>query len=308
MLTQQTIAKLKALRLTGMAKGFEDQLVSAAAMSLGFEERFGLLVDREITFRENQRLVRLLKGAKLRSNVCLEDIDYRQNRGLDKGQMASLASCQWIASGLNLILTGPTGSGKTWIACAFGNQACRHGRTVLFQRLPLLLDDLQVSHGDGSFRKRLSQLAKLDLLILDDFGMAALTVQGRTDLLEVIDARVEGRSTIVTSQIPVEHWHDYLGIDNPTVADAILDRVVSGALRIPLSGESMRKLRSGTQAYHPSGSVCPGGGSQHLGWWYLSILGGGIRAFWVAEIAQRTQWDGGKPLTVSVKLATPCWP
>lgn len=248
MLTQQTIAKLKALRLTGMAKGFEDQLVSAAAMSLGFEERFGLLVDQEITFRENQRLVRLLKGAKLRSNACLEDIDYRQNRGLDKSQVASLASCQWIQSGLNLILTGPTGSGKTWLACALGNQGCRHGRTVLFQRLPLLLDDLQVSHGDGSFRKRLSQLAKLDLLILDDFGMAALTVQGRTDLLEVIDARVEGRSTIVTSQIPVEHWHDYLGIDNPTVADAILDRVVSGALRIPLAGESMRKLRSGTQA------------------------------------------------------------
>lgn len=244
MLVKQTIGKLKDLRLNGMARGFEDQLASAAAMSLGFEDRFGLLVDQEITFRENQRLVRLLKGAKLKSNACLEDVDYRQDRGLDKSQMASLTACQWISSGLNLILTGPTGSGKTWLACAFGNQACRFGKSVLFQRLPLLLEELQVSHGDGTFRKRLSQLAKLDLLILDDFGMAALTPQGRADLLEVIDARVEGRSTIVTSQIPVENWHDYLGGGNPTVADAILDRVVSGALRISLRGESMRKVRS----------------------------------------------------------------
>ena len=158
--------------------------------------------------------------------------------------MASLTSCQWISSGSNLILTGPTGSGKTWLACGFGNQACRFGKSVLFQRLPLMLEELQISHGDGTFRKRLSQLAKLDLLILDDFGMAALSPQGRGDMLEVIDARVEGRSTIVTSQIPVENWHDYLGGGNPTVADAILDRVVSGALRIPLRGESMRKVRS----------------------------------------------------------------
>ena len=243
MLVQQTIEKLREIRLPGMAKGFEDQLSSAAAMSLGFEERFGLLVDQEITFRENQRLVRLLKAAKLKSSACLEDVDYRQDRGLDKSQMASLSGCQWIATGLNLILTGPTGSGKTWLACAFGNQACRFGKSVLFQRLPLLLEELQISHGDGSFRKRLSQLAKLDLLILDDFGMAALSAQGRADLLEVIDARVEGRSTIVTSQIPVENWHDYLGAGNPTVADAILDRVVSGALRVPLRGESMRKTR-----------------------------------------------------------------
>lgn len=243
MLIQQTIAKLKDLRLAGMAKGFEDQLASAAAMSLGFEERFGILVDQEITFRENLRLIRLLKTAKLKTHACMEDIDYRHNRGLDKSQMASLATGQWIAKGLNLILTGPTGSGKTWLACAFGNQACRQGKTVLFQRLSLLLEDLHISHADGSFKKRLAQLAKLDLLILDDFGMAALTAQGRTDLLEVIDSRVGGRSTIVTSQIPVENWHDYLSGGNPTVADAILDRVVSGSLRIPLRGESMRKVR-----------------------------------------------------------------
>lgn len=243
MLIQQTINKLQNLHLVGMAKGFDDQLSSAAAMSLGFEERFGILVDQETAYRENQRLKRLLKTAKLKFNACVEDIDYQHNRGLDKSQMASLVTCQWIEKGVNLILTGLTGSGKTWLACAFGNQACRQGKTVLFQRLPLLLEELQISHADGSFRKRLLQLAKCDLLILDDFGMAALTIQGRTDMLEVIDSRVGGRSTIVTSQIPVENWHEYLSGGNPTVADAILDRVISGALRIPLRGESMRKLR-----------------------------------------------------------------
>jgi DNA replication protein DnaC len=243
MLIQQTITKLQNLHLIGMAKGFDDQLSSAAAMSLGFEERFGILVDQETTYRENQRLKRLLKIAKLKFNACVEDIDYQHNRGLDKSQMASLVTCQWIDKGVNLILTGLTGSGKSWLACAFGNQACRQGKTVLFQRLPLLLEELQISHADGSFRKRLAQLAKCDLLILDDFGMAALTIQGRSDMLEVIDSRVGGRSTIVTSQIPVENWYDYLSGGNPTVADAILDRIISGSLRIPLRGESMRKLR-----------------------------------------------------------------
>lgn len=243
MLIQQTITKLKDLHLVGMANGFEDQLSSAAAMSLGFEERFGILVDQETTYRENQRLKRLLKIAKLKSNACVEDIDYQHNRGLDKSQMASILTCHWIETGANLILTGPTGSGKTWLACAFGNQACRQGKTVLFQRLPLLLEELQISHADGSFRKRLAQLAKFDLLILDDFGMGALNPQGRSDMLEVIDSRVERRSTIVTSQIPVENWHDYLSGGNPTVADAILDRIISGPVRIQLRGDSMRKLR-----------------------------------------------------------------
>jgi DNA replication protein DnaC len=158
MLIQQTISKLQNLHLIGMAKGFDDQLSSAAAMSLSFEERFGILVDQETTYRENQRLKRLLKTAKLRCNSCVEDIDYQHNRGLDKSQMASLVTCQWIEKGLNLIITGLTGSGKTWLACTFGNQACRQGKTVLFQRLPLLLEELQISHADGSFRKRLAQL------------------------------------------------------------------------------------------------------------------------------------------------------
>lgn len=244
MLVQQTLEKLGELRLEGMARAFEEQLASAAAMSLGFEDRFGLLVDREVTHRENRRLKRLLKEAKLKANACMEDIDYRHSRGLDKSQMASLVGCQWIEKGLNLILTGPTGSGKTWLACALGNQACRQGKTVLFQRLPLLLEELQLSHADGSFRKRLTQLWKVDLLLLDDLGIAAVSAQGRADLLEVLDGRSGGRSTLITSQIPVEKWHDYLGGGNPTVADAILDRLVSGAIRLPLHGESMRKLRT----------------------------------------------------------------
>ena len=244
MLMQQTISKLNEMKLSGMCKGFEEQLSNAVTQGLSFEERFGMLVDQEQTFRENQRLKRLLKLAKLKANACLEDIDYGHHRGLDKSQMASLNTSDWIARGFNLIVTGPTGCGKTWITCALGNQACRHGLSVLFVRMPLLLEELQLGHADGSFRKRLVQLAKLDLLILDDFGIAPLNAQNRGDLLEVIDSRSGGKSTAITSQIPLEHWHDYLSGGNPTVADAILDRLVGGAIRINLKGDSMRKMRS----------------------------------------------------------------
>ncbi len=243
MMTQETLRKLNEMKLFGMANGFEDQLASAAARTLGFEERFGLLVDQESTHRENRRLQRLLKLAKLREAACVEDIDYRASRGLDRAEIASLALGQWIDHGINLIVTGPTGGGKTWLACALGNQACRQGVSVSFQRLPLLLEDLAVSHGDGSFRRRLAQLANVDLLILDDFGMAALNAVGRNDMLEVIESRSGARSTLITSQLPVDRWHDYLSGGNPTVADAILDRLVSGSQRLELKGESMRKLR-----------------------------------------------------------------
>lgn len=244
MLTQDTLRKLNEMKLFGMAKGFENQLAGTTAGPLSFEERFGLLVDQEITWRENRRLQRLLQLAKLRENACVEDIDFRPGRGLERAEVASLALGNWIRHGQNLILTGPTGGGKTWLACALGNQACRQGLSVSFLRLPLLLEDLAVSHGDGSFRKRLMQLAKVELLILDDFGMAALNAIGRNDLLEVIECRSGNRSTLITSQLPVDRWHDYLAGGNPTVADAILDRLVSGAHRIELKGESMRKLRS----------------------------------------------------------------
>lgn len=243
MLTQDTLRKLNEIKLFGMARGFENQLAGTTAGPLSFEERFGLLVDQEITWRENRRLQRLLQLAKLRENACVEDIDFRPGRGLERAEVASLALGNWIRHGQNLILTGPTGGGKTWLACALGNQACRQGLSVSFLRLPLLLEDLAVSHGDGSFRKRLMQLAKVELLILDDFGMAALNAIGRNDLLEVIECRSGARSTLITSQLPVDRWHDYLSGGNPTVADAILDRLVSGAHRIELKGESMRKLR-----------------------------------------------------------------
>lgn len=243
MMTQVTLRKLHEMKLFGMANGFEDQLASAASRKLSFEERFGLLVDQESTQRENRRLQRLLKLAKLREAACLEDIDYRAGRGLDRAEIASLALGHWIQHGINLIVTGPTGGGKTWLACALGNQACRQGISVSFQRLPLLLEDLAVSHGDGSFRKRLGQLANVDLLILDDFGMAALNAVGRNDMLEVIESRSGSKSTLITSQLPVDRWHDYLSGGNPTVADAILDRLVSGSHRLELKGESMRKLR-----------------------------------------------------------------
>lgn len=244
MMTQDTISKLNQMKLFGMVKGFESQMASASAMHLSFEERFGLLVDQEATYRDNRRLMSLLRNAKLRETACVEDIDYRVGRGLDRSEIASLALCNWIEHGNNLIVTGPTGSGKTWLGCALGNQACRQGMTVSFQRLPLLLEDMAVSHGDGSFRKRLTQLAKVDLLILDDFGMATLNAVGRNDLLEVIEQRSGSRSTLLTSQLPVNRWHDYLSGGNPTVADAILDRLVSGSNRIELKGESMRKMRA----------------------------------------------------------------
>ncbi|MDZ7921693.1 IS21-like element helper ATPase IstB [Rhodoferax sp.] len=243
MMTQATTSKLHDMKLFGMAHGFENQLENPQSGKLSFEERFGLLVDQEHTYRDNRRLQRLLKAAKLRETACVEDIDYRAERGLDRAEIASLALCNWIKQGHNLIVTGPTGSGKTWMACALAAQACRLGMTVSFQRLPLLLEDLAVSHGDGSFRKRLSQLAKVDLLILDDFGLAALNAIGRNDMLEIIESRSGAMATLITSQLPVDRWHDYLSGGNPTVADAILDRLVSGSQRLEIKGESMRKKR-----------------------------------------------------------------
>ena len=244
MLTQHTLEKLHSLRLTGMAEAFEQQLAQPAINELAFEERFGLLVDQEVLYRENRRLARLLKTARLRVNACAEDIDYQHPRGLNRSSLATLISCQWVQRHQNLCITGPTGCGKTWLACAFGNQACRQGLSVRYFRLPRLFEHLRIAHGDGSYPRLMNQLAKTDLLILDDWAIHKMTAIQRNDLMEIIEERHGLNATLIAGQLPVEHWHDYIG--EATIADAILDRLLHNAHRLPLKGESMRKKQRKT--------------------------------------------------------------
>ena len=240
MLTQQTLDKLHALRLTGMLDAFEQQLAQPETHELAFEERLALLLDREQLARDNRRLSRLLKAARLRiAAACVEDIDYRHARGLKRAQIAQLGGCEWIHQKHNLLLTGPTGTGKTYLACALGNQACRQGLSTRYFRLPRLLEHIAIARGDGSYPRLMKQLAGTDVLILDDLAIAPLTASQRNDFMELIEDRHGLRSTLVASQLPVEHWHDYLS--EPTLADAILDRLLHNAHRLPLKGASMRK-------------------------------------------------------------------
>jgi DNA replication protein DnaC len=242
MLIQQTRDHLATLRLTGMLQALEEQLAQPALAELSFEERLSILVDREILYRENRRLGRLLSAAKLRVSACVEDIDYRHARGLEKPRMASLVTLDWLRQSLNLCIIGPTGCGKTWLACAFGNAACRRGFSVRYLRVPQLFELLRIAHGDGSYPKLMNQLLKTDLLILDDWGIQKISAAQRNDLMEVIEDRHGRRSTLITSQLPIEHWHDYIG--EATIADAVLDRLLHGTHRLHLMGESMRKHQS----------------------------------------------------------------
>ncbi len=244
MLNEKTLQTLKDLRLPGMALAFAEQMTNAAMSALSFDERFALIVDREQTYRDNRRVSRLLREARMRSSqACIEDIRYGAGRSLDKALMAQLASCQWIRAKQNLVITGKTGCGKTWLSCAFGNAACRQGLSVVYVRVSRLLEELRIAHGDGSFGKRLAALAKTDLLVLDDWGLAPMSQTERNDLLEVLDDRVGARSTVIASQLPVKHWHAYP--NDPTLADAILDRVLHAAHRLELDGESQRKTQQG---------------------------------------------------------------
>jgi DNA replication protein DnaC len=239
MLHHPTLEKLQTLRLMGMYKALIEQMHMPECETLGFEERLGLLADRELTERQDRRLKTRLRQAKLKHNACVEDLDYRAPRGLDKALMLQLATCRWVHEGLNLIINGATGVGKTWIACALAQKACREGYTALYLRLPRLFEELSLAHGDGRFTKLMAGFAKTDLIILDDWGLAKFTAEQRRDLLELLDDRHGCRSTLVTSQVPVDHWHEVIG--DPTLGDAILDRLVHNAYRINLKGESMRK-------------------------------------------------------------------
>lgn len=241
MLIHPTLSKLEALRLYGMLRALNDQLQTPDCASLSFEERLGLLLDREATDRENQRLAARLKRAHLRQTACPEDVDFRHSRGLDRAQFLALCSCAWIKSRDNLLITGPTGVGKTYLACALAQKACREGYTVHYARTSRLLGELSSAHADGTYSRHLASLARVDLLVLDDWGLAPLTEGQRRDLWEVLDDRYDRHSTLVTSQLPVANWYEALG--DPTQADAILDRLVHNAHKLPLQGESLRKQR-----------------------------------------------------------------
>jgi len=254
MMNQQTLDKLHALRWFGLAEAWRKQMENPEVASLSFDERFSLLVDQHWTWRENQAMARRLKRSKLDSEPCVEDFDFRHPRGLDRSLMRALTSSQWVAQHHAILFTGPTGIGKSWLAQALAQKACRDGYTVWYRPLPKLFRELMVARADGSLGRVLETIARIDVLVVDDFAMAPLNEQERRDFLEICDDRYNRRSTILTSQLPVEKWHAQIG--DPTLADSILDRVVHNAYRIELSGESIRKKKGrGSSDDRPGGAA-----------------------------------------------------
>lgn len=239
MLVHPTQERLIALGLGGMAKAFDDQRRQPDIAALSFEERLALLLDRETTDRENKRLVARLRFAALRQVAVVEDVDLRSARGLDRALFQKLAAGDWIDRKQNLLILGPTGVGKSWLACALGHKACRDDRSVAYHRVPRMLEALALARGDGRYARMLKAIGRVQVLILDDWGLTPLNAEQRRDLLEIMDDRHGKGSTIVTSQVPVDHWHEVIG--DPTIADAILDRLVHNAHRLTLKGESLRK-------------------------------------------------------------------
>ena len=244
MLNQPTLDRLRTLKLTGMAEALTEQLQNPLP-DLGFEERLGLLIDREWHLRENRKLSRRLSQAKLKHTACVEDIDYKHARGLNKSAIQDLARGQWIRQHFNLLITGPTGCGKTYIACALAQRACLNGFTARYCRLPRLWHELKVARANGSYAAWLTQTAKIDVLILDDWGITPPDEEQKRDLLEMLDDRYQRKSTVITSQLPATHWHEHL--NDATLADAILDRLMHNAVRLEMSGESMRKKQKPLQ-------------------------------------------------------------
>jgi DNA replication protein DnaC len=248
MLNEQTIATLNALKLFGMARAFEERLNNAQHADLSHAEFVGLLVQDEKTYRDNQRLKRLLRNARLRQPAALEDVDYRHPRDLSKQVVLELCSTQWIDAHRNVLITGPTGIGKSYIACALGNFAARAGYPVLYLRAPRLFETLQQARGDGSHLKTLTRLAKVQLLIIDDFLLTPPTEWERRDLLEIVEDRYQSGATVITSQCPIGDWHPNIG--DPTLADAICDRLFHNAYKIELRGDSMRKNQGESNTSH----------------------------------------------------------
>lgn len=251
MLKQPTIESLHQLRLYGMAHALQEQIQNKNYQELSFEERLGLLIDREAAEQQNRRLELRLRQARLRQTAVIEDIDFRTNRGLNKVDFLELANCAWLKNHQNILVIGPTGVGKSYLACALAQKACREGYSVQYHRVSKLLHELGVSRGDGRYLRILKSLSRIDLLLFDDWGLETFTKDQRHDLLEIFEDRHDRKSLLITSQFPVENWHSLIG--DPTLADAILDRVVHNAHIINLKGETMRKKLT-TQTKNKSGT------------------------------------------------------